>query len=166
MLLAITAATAATVALATAAQAGAAGVTVFTGHYTDSESFLDPVPTAACGFPVTFGLNISGTFSFRVDANGNDLGATNHEFGTVSESANGITVTGHTADQSIFFANQEYEVGLNGVFPLPGGDVTIDAGHIVWTYDEIANNLPPSVVNGPHDVLSGNVAGLCAALTP
>jgi hypothetical protein len=166
MLLSITVATAATVALVTAAQAGATGVTVFTGHYTDSESFPDPVPTAACGFPVTFSLNISGTFSFRVDSSGNPLGATNHEVGMVSESANGITVTGHTADQSIFFANQEYEVGLNGVFPLPGGDVTIDAGHIVWTYDELANNLPPSVVNGPHDVLSGNVAGLCAALTP
>jgi hypothetical protein len=166
MVFVLTVAAAVTVALAFAGQVGAANEMVFTGHYTDSESFLDPGPTAACGFPVTFSLNINGTFSFRVDSKGNPLGATNHEVGTVSESANGITVTGHTADQSIFFANQEYEVGLNGVFPLPGGDLTIDAGHIVWTYDELANDLPPSVVNGPHDVLSGKVAGLCAALTP
>jgi hypothetical protein len=166
MLLVLTAASAVTVALVFAAQAGAAGETVFTGHYTDSESFPDPLLTGACGFPVTFSVSISGTFSFRVDSNGNPLGATNHEVGTISESANGRTVTGHTADQFIFFANQEYEVGLNGVFPLPGGNVTIDAGHIVWTYDELANNLPPTIVNGPHDVLEGNLASLCAALTP
>lgn len=166
MLLVLTTAAAVALALVFDAQAEGANATVFTGHYTDSESFLDPGPTAACGFPVTFSLNIAGTFSFRVDSDGNPLGATDHEVGTVSESANGITVTGHTADQSIFFANQQYEVGLNGVFPLPGGDLTIDAGHIIWTYAELANNLPPSVVNGPHDVLSGNIAGLCAALTP
>jgi hypothetical protein len=162
-LLCLTAAATATVALVLAAQAGAANATVLHGKYSNSESFLDPGPTAACGFPVTFSLNINGTFEVRLDSNGNPIGLTDHEIGTVSESANGITVTGHTADQFIvFFPSQlQYEVGLNGVFPLPGGGVTIDAGHIVGTFD---GQL--IVVNGPHDVLNGNVASLCAALTP
>ena len=162
ILLGLTAAAAATVALVFAAQAGAANVTVFTGHYTDSETFLDPGPTAACGFPVTFSFSINGTFSFRVDSNGNPLGATDHEVGTVSESANGITLTGHTADNFIFFQAQQYEVGLNGVFTLPGGGlIALDVGRIVVTYDGTI-----LVVNGPHDVLNGNDAALCAALTP
>jgi hypothetical protein len=162
--LALTAAAAATVVLVFAAQAGAANETVITGKYTNSESFLDPGPTAACGFPVTFSFNINGTFSFRLDANGNPVSATDHEIGTVSESANGITLTGHTADQFItFFPLQEqYEVGLNGVFTLPGGGlIAIDVGRLVATFDGTL-----LFVNGPHDVLNGNDAALCAALTP
>jgi len=169
LVLALTTAAAVAVALVFAAQAGTANATVFTGKYTSTESFPDPGPTAACGFPVTFSLNIKGTFSFRVDASGNPVGATDHEIGTVSESANGITVSGHTADQSIvFFPSQvQYEVGLNGVFTLPGGGlIALDVGHIVWTFDELTNGTPPSVINGPHDVLNGDVAALCAALTP
>jgi hypothetical protein len=147
-----------------AAQAGAADVTVFTGHYTDGESFLDPGPTAACGFPVTFSFSINGTFSFRVDSNGNPLGATDHEVGTVSESANGLALTGHTADNFITFfpLQKQYEVGLNGVFTLPGGGlIALDVGRLVATFDGTI-----VVVNGPHDVLNGNDAALCAALTP
>jgi hypothetical protein len=162
-LLVLTAAAAATVALVLAAQAGAAGVTVFTGKYTSSGSEPDPGPTAACGFPVTFSWNINGTFAVRVDSNGNFIGGTDHEIGTVSESANGITLTGHTADQFIFFpGGQQFEVGLNGVFTLPGGGlIAIDVGRVV-----VASDGTILVVNGPHDVLNGNDAALCAALTP
>jgi hypothetical protein len=158
------AAAAATVALVFAAQASAANVTVFTGHYSASETFLDSGPTAACGFPVTFSFSINGTFSFREDSDGNPLGATDHEVGTVSESANGLTLTGHTADNFItFFPEQKgYEVGLNGVFTLPGGGmIALDVGRVVATFDGTI-----VVVDGPHDVLNGNDAALCAALTP
>jgi hypothetical protein len=166
MLLVLTVATSVTVALvfAFAAQAGAAGVTVFTGHYTDSETFLDPGPTAVCGFNVTFSFTINGTFSVRVDSNGNPIGATDHEVGTVSESANGITLTGHTADNFITFfpQQQQFEVGLNGAFTLPGaGKIAVDGGRIVATFDGTI-----VAVDGPHAVLNGDDAALCAALTP
>lgn len=164
LFLCLTAAAAAAIALVFAAPAGAAGVTVFTGHYSDSETFFDPGPTAVCGFPVTFSFTINGTFSFRVDSNGNPLGATDHEVGTVSESANGITLTGHTADNFITFfpLQKQYEVGPNGVFTLPGGGlIALDVGRVVATFDGTI-----LVVNGPHDVLNGNDTALCAALTP
>jgi hypothetical protein len=155
--------------LAFAAPAGAAGATTITGKTTNAESFLDEGATAACGFPVTFSYNVTLTFVFRLDANGNPVNGSVHGVGTASESANGITLTGRIADTQIdFFGPQvQYEVGLVDTLALPhGGVIQIDAGRIIWTFAALANGGPPTVVEGPHQALVGDDAELCAALTP
>jgi hypothetical protein len=155
--------------LAFAAQAHAGETRTITGKTTDSNSFLDEGPTAVCGFPVTFSYNVNVTFAFRLDASGNPVNGSVHSVGTASESANGITLTGHIADNEIDFIGPQlqYEVGLVDTLGLPhGGVIQIDVGRIIWTFAALTNGGPPTVVEGPHQSLVGDDAELCAALTP
>jgi hypothetical protein len=112
---------------------------------------------------------VNVTFAFRLDASGNPVNGSVHSVGTASESANGITLTGHIADNEIDFIGPQlqYEVGLVDTLGLPhGGVIQIDVGRIIWTFAALTNGGPPTVVEGPHQSLVGDDAELCAALTP
>jgi hypothetical protein len=137
--------------------------------FQESEQFLDEGATEACGFPVTFGVDVRVVQDFLFDASGNFVHAVISSNGTATESANGITLTGQIADNQIFFdkTQQLYEVGLVDTLKLPGGGVVqIDVGRIVWSFDAFFGGGDPTIVAGPHQALEGDNAALCAALTP
>jgi hypothetical protein len=138
----------------TAAQA--AGPEQFKG--TEPISFTD---TTTCGFPIA--VNVQDSFVGRAffDAQGNLQSVTIEQNIVGTESANGITLpeSDHFVEFLDFSTGGAKEVGLS--FHIQGGAVVIlDAGYVLFNPDGSV-----AVIHGPHPVLDGDTAALCAALS-
>jgi hypothetical protein len=137
----------------TAAQA--AGPEQFKG--TAPISFTD---TTTCGFPIA--VNVQDSFVGRTffDAQGNPQSVTIEQNIVGTESANGITLP--TSSHYVEFINANggaIQVGL-AIKIQDGGVVIRDAGYISVNPDGSA-----AFTHGPHPVLGGDTAALCAALS-
>jgi hypothetical protein len=149
------------------ATAGATSPSI--GHFQFSGQDVDQGASAACGFQITDTFTDTGTFQVFFDAQGNPLRMQIITRSTGTVTANGITLLARGQDNLFFdIPNQTLmEVGLPGMDHLPGLGVVIrDAGRLVWSFDAFFNGGPPLVEEGPHPSLDGNIAALCAALTP
>jgi hypothetical protein len=138
----------------TAAQA--AGPEQFKG--TEPISLTD---TTTCGFPIA--VNVQDSFVGRAffDAQGNLQSVTIEQNIVGTESANGITLpeSDHFVEFLDFSTGGAKEVGLS--FHIQGGGVVIlDAGYVLFNPDGSV-----AVIHGPHPVLDGHTAALCAALS-
>jgi hypothetical protein len=137
----------------TAAQA--AGPEQFKG--TVPISFTD---TTMCGFPIA--VNVHDSFVGRTffDAQGNLQSVTIEQNIVGTESANDITLP--TSSHYVEFINANggaKQVGL-AIKIQDGGVVIRDAGYISVNPDQTI-----AFTHGPHPVLDGDTAALCAALS-
>jgi hypothetical protein len=137
----------------TAAQA--AGPEQFKG--TAPIAFTD---TTTCGFPIA--VNVQDRFVGRTffDAQGNLQSVTIEQNIVGTESANGITLP--TSSHYVEFINANggsKQVGLT-IKIQNGGVVIRDAGYISVNPDQTV-----AFTHGPHPVLEGDTAALCAALS-
>lgn len=130
----------------------------FVDEFTDEES---------CGFAIDVSFVGQGTERLFFDQNGDlDKIILNlSDRGTVTNPANGKTLKGRDAWTVIVEFENGEDVGssIAGlVFHLnaPGGGIVlIDAGRLVFDDTGLV------VVNGPHQLLEGDFAALCAALS-
>jgi hypothetical protein len=124
---------------------------------------IDPGASATCGFTVTETDTGTGRYEVFFDSTGTPTRAQVEENYTGFFSANGLTVNTAGDTLSILDLNGgETDAGINIRVSLPGGGILyIDRGRLVFADN---GNLVSEA--GPHPSLSGDVTGLCAALTP
>ncbi len=124
---------------------------------------VDPGVSATCGFTVTETVTGTGHYEVFFDSTGTPIRAQVHENLTGVFTANGLAVDVAGATLMILDLNGgETDAGVNIRVSLPGGGILyIDRGRLV--FDDNGNLVSEA---GPHPSLSGDVAGLCAALTP
>jgi hypothetical protein len=124
---------------------------------------VDPGVSATCGFRVTETDTGIGRYEVFFDSAGTPVRAQVEENYTGFFSANGLTVNTAGATLSILDLNGgETDAGINIRVSLPGGGILyIDRGRLV--FDDNGNLVSEA---GPHPSLSGDIDGLCAALTP
>jgi len=120
-------------------------------------SFTD---TTTCGFPIA--VNVQDSFVGRTffDAQGDLRSVTIEQSIVGTESANGITLP--TSSHYVEFINADggaKQVGL-AIKIQDGGIVIRDAGYISVNPDQTI-----AFTHGPHPVLDGDTAALCAALS-
>jgi hypothetical protein len=141
---------------ASAALASAPTFQQFQGSFTEVDS-------QTCGFPITINQNFTTDVQFFYDQQGNLVRSLAHIQLRGTDSANGVSLR-DTADFTHTF---DFTTGINGdlgvtthVIIPNGGIVLIDAGRVLS--DEQGNLL---FVAGNHQVISGDIAAYCAALT-
>lgn len=135
----------------TLAVTAAAGTKPVTESFEFSESFVD---REACGFKVTVSFVGDGTVTFFSDGT-----AKVHINETFSVSAKGKTFSDTDAFNVFVSDTSEALVGLVMHLTVPGGGIVLlDAGKVVFDETGVA------FVAGPHQVLEGDFAKLCAAL--
>jgi hypothetical protein len=147
---------------AAAGQASAA--TPMIGTFPIDDHFVDEGASAACGFPVSVDLTGTGRFWVFVDEQGNPTRVQVREDATGTMSANGISLqeVDHNTQFFDLAAGTQTEVGIVFRESLPGlGVVIMDRGRVSATADGTI-----TFEAGPHPGLDGNLAALCAALTP
>jgi len=147
---------------AAAGQASAA--TPMIGTFLIDDHFVDEGASAACGFPVSVDLTGTGRFWVFVDEQGNPTRVQVREDATGTMSANGISLqeVDHNTQFFDLAAGTQTEVGIVFRESLPGlGVVIMDRGRVSATADGTI-----TFEAGPHPGLDGNLAALCAALTP
>lgn len=132
------------------------------GTFPVNETFIWDM-SAACGFPVT--ETITGTVRFELffDNTGTPVRAQYEEQDTGTFTANGLTVStaGHLVTVVDLVNGTATVTGVIIRTSLPtGGTIYLDRGRLVFD----ANGLVFEA--GPHPQLHGDVAGVCAALTP
>jgi hypothetical protein len=132
---------------------------------------IEPDSTT-CGFPITLDTTGSGSFSALLDDQGLNEYVHIHIRTSGTLSANGIVLRDISVDNLFtdFFTLTERETGIvfRDSFPGGGGVVIMDRGRLVWNFDpNIGETVgDPIFEAGPHPELEGDIAGLCAALTP
>jgi hypothetical protein len=131
---------------------------------------IEPDSTT-CGFPITLDVTGSGSYSALLDAQGLNEYVHIHIRTVGTLSANGIVLRDVVAENLFtdFFTLTMRETGL--VFRdsfMDGGVVIMDRGRLIWNFDpNIGETVgDPIFEAGPHPELHGDIAGLCAALTP
>jgi hypothetical protein len=157
--------------LATPALAAARTPRTAHGSFPIDDHFVIEPESTTCGFPITLDLTGTGSFSALLDDQGLNEKVHIHirESGTLS--ANGIVLPAASVDNLFtdFFTLTERETGIafRASF-LGGGVVIMDRGRLVWNFDPNIQDTvgDPIFVAGPHPDLEGDIAGLCAALTP
>lgn len=144
-------------ALATGTEARGAAPSQFRFTYTDS--FTD---ATSCSFPieVDFAVTIVGRDYF--DNAGNFLNRTFHYNIVGTDTANGITLTESDHFQDMFDPSvAAKEVGLPiHIQGVGGGLVIRDAGFLFFDPDGSI-----AFMHGPHPLLVGDTASLCAAFS-
>jgi hypothetical protein len=157
-------------ALATAT-AGARSMRTGNGKFPIEEHFVIEPDSTICGFPITLDVTGQGSFEARFDADGNltTVHVLERTSGTLA--ANGIELRDVSADNKFYdFRNStEREVGLVFRDNFLGGKVVImDRGRLIWNFDPGTGETvgDPLVESGPHPELHGDIAAMCAALTP
>jgi hypothetical protein len=149
-------------ALVVAGQARATTPVIVT--FPINETFIWDM-SAACGFPVT--ETITGTV--RIERFFDNTGTLVREMGEEEETgtftANGLTVStaGHLVTVRDLVNGTVTVTGVIIHTSLPtGGTIYLDRGRLVFD----VNNDTLVFEAGPHPQLHGDVAGVCAALTP
>jgi hypothetical protein len=154
-----------------AATAGANQGRAFNGHFPIEDHFVVEPDSTICGFPITLDITGEGTFNFRMDADGNPVALHTHELTVGTLSANGIELRDFSSDNKHydFQTSTMSETGLVFRDKFLGGKVVImDRGRLIWNFDPDTNEPigDPLFEAGPHPELHGDIAALCAALTP
>jgi hypothetical protein len=154
-----------------AATAGASQQRAFSGHFPIDEHFVVEPDSTICGFPMTLDITGEGTFNFRMDADGNPTALHTHELTVGTLSANGIELRDFSSDSKHydFQTLTMRETGLVFRDNFLGGKVVImDRGRLIWNFDPDTGEPigDPLFEAGPHPELHGDLAALCAALTP
>jgi hypothetical protein len=133
------------------------------GTFPITETNVDPGVSATCGFTVTETDTGRGRYEVLFDSTGTPIRAQVEENYTGVFTANGLAVDVAGAGLGIFDLNGgETNTGIDIRVSLPGGGILyIDRGRLVF---DANGNLVSEA--GPHPSLSGDIGGLCAALTP
>ena len=157
--------------LATPALAAARTPRTAHGSFPIDDHFVIEPESTTCGFPITLDLTGTGSFSALLDDQGLNEKVHIHirESGTLS--ANGIVLRDVVAENEFtdFFTLTERETGLQSRDSfLGGGVVIINSGRLIWNFDpNIGETVgDPLFEAGQHPEVEGDIAGLCAALTP
>ena len=155
----------------TAGPAGASRGRALNGHFPIDEHFVVEPDSTICGFPMTLDITGEGTFNLRLDADGNPTSLHVHGVTVGTLSANGIELRDFSSDNkfSDFQTSTERETGLVFRDSFLGGKVVImDRGRLTWNLDPDTGEPigDPLFEAGPHPELHGDIAALCAALTP
>jgi hypothetical protein len=117
--------------------------------------------TTSCAFPISINLQIKIVGRVYLDNAGNVTGMTLEQSATGTDSANGITLTenDHWVDMTNALGSDQ-EVGLPIHLQAAGGGLVIrDAGYLLFNPDGSI-----AIINGPHPVIEGDTAPVCAAL--
>jgi hypothetical protein len=141
------------------------------GHFPIDEHFVVEPDSMICGFPMTLDITGQATFNARFDADGNLTTVHVHGRAVGTFSANGIELRDFSSDNKFFdFQNLTMrETGLVFRDNLLGGKmVLMDRGRLIWNLDPATGQTvgDPLFEAGPHPELHGDIAALCAALTP
>jgi hypothetical protein len=150
-------------ALALAAPTAQGATPPHTGSYTIDEHFIvQPGDTASCAFPISIDLQGQGHIQLFFDDQGQPSRFLKHETWTGTLSANGKQLTEHAAqnDSGDLTTNTGTNAGQIHDQAQLGGVVIHDVGLLRFDAD---GNV--TFEAGPHQGLTGNVAGLCAALS-
>lgn len=130
----------------------------FTDHFV-----VQPGDVASCEFPITIDQQGRGNFQLIVDAQGNPVRVRIHNDWSGVASANGKTVLEHAAQN-------ETDDLVDGTATLRGGihDQTPRGGVVIHDVGLLRFDADGNVTfeKGQHQGLDGDVAGLCAALSP
>jgi hypothetical protein len=151
-------------AFLTAVAASAAAATPpFTRRISFEASFIvQPGDVASCAFPIAIDLQVDLIFQVFFDVQGRPVRVALHEnwFGT--DSANGNVLPEHGATNETFdlIGGTDSYIGLIQVKLAPGEGVSVFAGNV--RLDADGNIIFEA---GLHQVLEGDVAAYCAALT-
>jgi len=146
--------------VSTSAQAAppATGTFTFTDHFV-----VNPGDVASCPFPFTVDQVGRGNFQVIFDAQGNAVRVRIHNEWTGTGSANGKTVIEHAAQNETDDLVDGTATLIGGIHDqVPAGGVVIhDVGLLRFDAD---GNV--TFEKGQHQGLDGDVAGVCAALSP
>jgi hypothetical protein len=150
---------------ASAATALAATPPTVGGFAFEDQFTVQPGDTASCSFPISFDLQVSGTYQIFLDAQGQPVRALLHEHWTGTGTANGKYVIEHAAQNDY----TDLVTGANSTSgqihdQVPFGGVVIhDSG--LLSFDANGNLTFEA---GPHQGFNGDPAAIqefCAALT-
>jgi hypothetical protein len=125
---------------------------------------VQPDDPASCSFPISFDLQVHGSFQVLLDASGEPIRLIVHELWSGTGNANGNYVIEHAAQTNItdLVSGDTTNVGaIHDQVPF-GGAVNHDVGILRF---DAAGNL--TFEAGQHQGFSGDpeaIAGLCAAL--
>jgi hypothetical protein len=154
-----------------AATATADSDRVVTGTFPIEEQFVVEPDSTICGFPITLTISGEGRFTALLDEQGLNEVVHVHERTVGTISANGIELRDFASVNSTFdfrtFTQTEVGLVVRDSF-LGGGVVLMDRGRLVWNFDPNTGETvgDPVFEAGPHPELHGDIAALCAALTP
>jgi hypothetical protein len=136
-----------------------------TGTFSFEDQFtVQPDDPASCSFPISFDLQVHGSFQVLLDASGEPIRLIVHELWSGTGNANGNYVIEHAAQTNItdLVSGDTTNVGaIHDQVPF-GGVVIHDVGILRF---DAAGNL--TFEAGQHQGFSGDpeaIAGLCAAL--
>lgn len=154
-----------------AGTAGANSGRAMNGHFAIEDHFVVEPDSTICDFPMTLDITGQGTFNARFDAEGNLTAVNVHSRTVGTLSANGIELRDFSSDNkfSDLRTLTMRETGLVFRDNLFGGKVILmDRGRLIWNFDPDTGETvgDPLIEAGPHPELHGDIAALCAALTP
>lgn len=118
--------------------------------------------TTSCAFPISINLQITIVGRVYFDNAGDVTGVTLQQSAIGTDSANGTTLTenDHWVDM-INALGSDQEAGLPIHLQAAGGGLVIrDAGYLLFNPDGSI-----AIIHGPHPVIEGDTAAVCAALS-
>jgi hypothetical protein len=136
-----------------------------TGTFSFPDQFtVQPGDPASCSFPISFDLQLHGSYQILLDASGEPIRVIIHSIWSGTGSANGNYVIEHAAQTNITDLVSGDTTNIGVIFDrVPFGGVVIhDVGILRFDAD---GNL--TFEAGPHQGFSGDpeaIARLCAAL--